>query len=184
VDTDFFQHQKCEKQFDLIFTGNMAYTPNIQAAEYLVKKILPELQKKYPDIRVVLCGATPSPKVCALRGKNVIVTGWVEDIRSYYAQSRIFIAPMQLGTGLQNKLLEAMALQIPCIASPLASKPLEVVSQKEIFVCHDVKEYVNAIDILLTNNELYQFIVQNGYEFVKKNYNWNSTTEILEKLMK
>ena len=183
VDTDFFQHKPCEKQFDLIFTGNMAYTPNIQAAEYLVREILPELQKKYPAVSVVLCGATPSPKVLSLRGKNVTVTGWVEDIRFYYAQSRIFIAPMQLGTGLQNKLLEAMAMQIPCIASSLASKPLEVVSQKEILICNDVKDYANAVDTLLTNAELYQSIAQNGYEFVKKNYNWNSTTGILEKLM-
>ena len=183
VDTGFFQPITCDKQFDLIFTGNMAYPPNIQASEYLVRKILPELLKKYPNIRIALCGTTPSPRVLALQGKNVIVTGWVEDIRQYYAKSRIFIAPMQLGTGLQNKLLEAMAMQIPCITSPLASKPLDVVSQKEIFICDDVQGYVNAVDMLLSDADLYQSIAQNGYEFVRKNYNWDSATEILEGLI-
>ncbi len=183
VDTDFFQPMECEKEFDLIFTGNMSYTPNVQAAEYLVKMILPQLLKKYPDIRIALCGTTPSAKVLMLRGKNVTVTGWVEDIRLYYAQSRIFIAPMQLGTGLQNKLLEAMAMRIPCITSPLASKPLDVVSQKEILICNSILGYVDAIEMLLTNHELYKSIATNGYEFVRKNYNWNSTTEILEKLI-
>jgi len=183
VDTDFFQPQTCQKQFDLLFTGNMSYLPNIQAAEYLVKKILPFLVKKYPDIRIALCGTTPSPRVSALQGKNVIVTGWVEDIRLYYAQSRIFIAPMQLGTGLQNKLLEAMAMQIPCVASSLASNPLNVVSYKEVLVCEDVQDYVKAIDRLLSDTELYKSIAVNGYEFVKKNYNWDSTTQILEKLI-
>ena len=183
VDTDFFQPLTCEKKFDLIFTGNMAYTPNIQASEYLVRKILPELLKKHPDIRIALCGTTPSPRVCALQGKNVIVTGWVENIRQYYAQSRIFIAPMQLGTGLQNKLLEAMAMQIPCITSPLASKPLNVVSQKEILICNDVQDYVDAVDMLLSNATLYQSIAHNGYEFVQKNYNWDAATEILEEVI-
>ena len=183
VDTEFFQPITCEKKFDLIFTGNMAYMPNIQASEYFVKKILPELLKKYPNIRIALCGTTPSPRVSALQNKNVIVTGWVENIRQYYAQSRIFIAPMQLGTGLQNKLLEAMAMQIPCITSSLASKPLNVVSQKEILICDDVQAYVNAIDMLLSHNELYQSIARNGYEFVRKNYNWDSATEILERLI-
>jgi glycosyltransferase involved in cell wall biosynthesis len=183
VDTDFFHPIKCEKQYDLIFTGNMSYTPNVQAANYLVRMILPQLLKKYPDICIVLCGTTPSFKVLALEGKHVMVTGWVEDIRMYYARSRIFIAPMQLGTGLQNKLLEAMAMKIPCITSPLASKPLDVISQREILICNSVLGYVDAIDMLLAQPDLYNSIASNGYEFVKKNYNWHTTTEILENLI-
>jgi sugar transferase (PEP-CTERM/EpsH1 system associated) len=183
VDIDFFHPKNYEKQFDLIFTGNMAYYPNIQAAEYLVNKILPLLVKKYQNISIVLCGTNPSPRVLALQNKNVIVTGWVENIREYYAKSRVFIAPMQLGTGLQNKLLEAMAMQIPCITSPLASEPLNVVSQKEVIVCDDVQDYVDAIDMLFIDSELYNSIANNAYEFVKRNYNWEATTKILEKLI-
>ena len=183
VNTNFYQPADCEKQFDLIFTGNMSYMPNVQAAEYIVRMVLPALLKKHPNIRIVLCGTTPSSRVRALKGKNVVVTGWVEDMRLYYAQSRIFIAPMQLGTGLQNKLLEAMAMQIPCISSPLASRPLDVVSQQEIFICNNVQDYVNAIDMLLDNTELYKSIAKNGYEYVRKYYNWNSTTNILENLI-
>ena len=180
VNTDFFQPMDCEKQFDIIFTGNMSYMPNVQAAEYIVKMILPVLRKKYPDISIALCGTTPSARVRALQCENVTVTGWVDDIRLFYAKSRIFIAPMQLGTGLQNKILEAMAMQLPCITSPLASKPLEVVSQKEILICNNVQDYVNAIEMLLHQPEIYKSIAANGYEFVRKNYDWNSTTEILE----
>jgi sugar transferase (PEP-CTERM/EpsH1 system associated) len=183
VDVDFFQPFASEKQYDLIFTGNMSYAPNVQAAEYLVKMILPQLLKKYPDIRIVLCGTTPALKVSLLQGKNVRVTGWVEDIRQYYAQSRIFIAPMQLGTGLQNKLLEAMAMRLPCITSPLASKPIDVMPHKDILVCNSILGYVDAVDSLLTQSELYHSIAENGYQFVKRNYNWQSATEILDKLI-
>jgi len=183
VNTNFYQPMNCEKQYDLIFTGNMSYMPNVQAAEYIVRMILPALIRKYPSISIVLCGTTPSARVRVLRNKNVTVTGWVEDMRMYYAKSRIFIAPMQLGTGLQNKILEAMAMQIPCIASPLASKPLDVVSQEQIFICNNVQEYVNAIDMLFTQPELYKSIAMKGYEYVTKYYNWQSTTDILGNLI-
>jgi glycosyltransferase involved in cell wall biosynthesis len=183
VDIQFFQPEECEKQFDLIFTGNMSYFPNVQAAEYLVKMILPQLLGNYPDIRIALCGTNPSSRVRLLQGRNVVVTGWVDDIRTYYAQSRIFIAPMQLGTGLQNKLLEAMAMRIPCITSPLASKPLNMVSHKEILVCNSILGYVDAIDALFSQPELYRLIANSGCAFVRRNYNWTVTTGILEKLI-
>ena len=125
VDFEQFQYRGQPKKYDLMFAGNMAYAPNVDAAEFLVKQILPRLLPQFPDLRLVLCGANPSKRVQALRGPHVTVTGWVESMSEYYAQSRIFIAPMRLGTGLQNKLLEAMATQLPCVTSPLAGKPLK-----------------------------------------------------------
>ncbi len=183
VDTQYFEPQKVEKIYDIIFTGNMSYTPNVFACEYLVKEILPELLKYEPNIKIVLCGVNPSPRVCALKSKNVEITGWVNDIRSYYAQSKIFVAPMELGTGLQNKLLEAMAMQLPCITSPLASKPINAVHNSEIIVCNSVLGYVDAIIHLLHQPDFYNLVANNAYQFVKQNYNWTETTKILENLI-
>lgn len=183
VDLDYYQIRQKEKKIDLIFTGNMAYLPNIDAATYICKEIVPSLKKKYPNIKVAICGANPSPKVLALQSGNVTVTGWVDDMRDYYSQARIFIAPMHLGTGLQNKLLEAMAMQIPCITSPLAAMPLHAETNKELLVCNSTLGFVDAIDHLLTDSEYYHEIATNGFAFVKKNYNWTQTTEILNKLI-
>ena len=183
VDFELFNPIESEKRYDLIFTGNMSYLPNIFAAEYIVNEILPQLIKKYPNIRIALCGATPSPRVKQLQSKNVIITDWVENIQEYYAWSRIFIAPMELGTGLQNKLLEAMAMKIPCITSPLASMPLQAVNQKNMIICSSISEYVHAIESLLSQLQLYESIANNGYEFVRENYNWEHTTQILNDLI-
>jgi len=183
VDTDFYRPMQEEKKFDLIFTGNMSYPPNVNAAEYIAKNIFPHLLDKYPGIRIVLCGTSPSNSVLLLQNEHIRITGWVDDMRPFYAQSRIFIAPMQLGTGLQNKLLEAMSMKIPCITSPLAGNPLHLTNEKEAIICNTVTEYVEAIDKLLTNNELHQTLAENGYEFVRQNYNWESTTAILEELI-
>ena len=183
--TDFalFSPIECEKKYDLIFTGNMSYRPNVFAAEYIVNDILPQLLNDFPNIRIALCGANPSSRVKQLQNKNVQVTDWVENIQEYYAQSRIFIAPMELGTGLQNKLLEAMAMKIPCITSVLASMPLKAVNQKDIIICNSISDYVQAIKLLLSQPQQYETIADNGYNFVRENYNWEHTTQILNELI-
>lgn len=180
VDFDQFQYKGEPKKYDLVFAGNMAYAPNVDAAEFIVKQILPQLLPQFPELRLVLCGANPSKKVQALRGPHVTVTGWVDSMAEYYAQSRIFIAPMRLGTGLQNKLLEAMATQLPCVTSQLAGKPLKgVVNQRDIIICKDAEEYVEAVRRLLTDVTCYQQLASNGYRYVKENYSWEAVTEAL-----
>lgn len=175
VDFEQYKYAGQEKIYDLMFAGNMAYAPNVDAAEFMVKEILPQLLPQFPDLKLVLCGANPAKKVQALQGPHVIVTGWVDSIAEYYAQSKVFIAPMRLGTGLQNKLLEAMATQLPCVTSPLAAKPLKNAEyQKDILVCETPEEYVSAISRLLTDSAFYQQFASNGYSYVKENYSWEA----------
>ena len=177
VDFEQYKYDGQEKIYDLIFAGNMSYAPNVDAAEYIVKQILPKLLPQFPNLRLVLCGANPAPRVRALQGPHVTVTGWVESIAEYYAQSRIFIASMRLGTGLQNKLLEAMATQLPCVTSPLAGKPLKgVENQRDVLICDEVEDYVKAITQLLTDSAYYQQIAQQGYQYVKAHYSWEAMT--------
>lgn len=183
VDMSYFSPQNTEKQYDIIFTGNMSYLPNVLACEYIVKEILPQLLQKYADIKIVLCGVNPSPRVLALKNTHVEVTGYVEDIRDYYAKSKLFLAPLEIGSGLQNKLLEAMAMKLPCIASPLASEPLKADANRDILICNSVLGYVDAIDNLLQNKDLYNSIAENAFRFVQQHYNWEHTTAILNNLI-
>ncbi len=180
VDFEQYKYSGQKKIYDLIFAGNMNYAPNVDAAEYLVRQILPKMLLQFPNLQVVLCGANPTKKVQALQGPNVTVTGWVDSISDYYAQSKVFIAPMRLGTGLQNKLLEAMATQLPCVTSPLAGKPLKgAVPQQDLLICEKVEDYVKAIIRLLTDSTYYQQISQQGYQYVKAHYSWEAMTGVL-----
>lgn len=182
VDLAFFNPRENQKKFDLVFTGNMSYVPNVDGVTFLVEKVMPELWKRKPTANLAIVGASPSAKVQKLAQKNVIVTGWVDDIRDYYSTARLFIAPMQIGTGLQNKLLEAMAMKIPSITSTLANNALKATNKENIFISDTVEEYVNAIIELLDNKSLAESIGKNGHEFVKHNYDWKSTTNQLEQL--
>lgn len=180
VDTDFFKPIEIIKEYDLVFIGNMGYPPNINAAEYLVKEILPLVKIEKTDIKITLAGAEPHANVLALKNENVHVTGWVEDIREFYAKSKIFIAPMQIGTGLQNKLLEAMSMKIPSITSPLANSALEAKNGEEILVGDNPQQFADHIIKLLNDKDFANTIAQKGYNFVHRNYDWNSATKKLE----
>jgi glycosyltransferase involved in cell wall biosynthesis len=183
VDFAKYSHEEVEKTHDLIFSGNMNYPPNVDASVYLAKEILPELQKRHPQVRLMLAGADPAKKVRALQSDHVTVTGWVPSMTDCYAQSRIFIAPMRLGTGLQNKLLEAMSMQLPCVTSPLAGKPLAPAAEEgAIATCNTTLQYVDTIDRLLSDNSYYQELAQHGHDFVHEHYDWANATKILNNL--
>ena len=183
VDHDYFKPQKREKQYDLVFTGNMSYPPNVNAVEYLTDEIMPIVWKTLPETKLYIAGATPDPKVKRAASDKVIVSGWLDDIRYAYAQSRVFIAPMRIGTGLQNKLLEAMSTRLPAITSPLANASLGAKPNEEILIGSNAEEMAQHIITLLTDTQKAEQIAQTGYDFTNRVYDWGKATELLENAM-
>lgn len=184
VDHEFFAPQEREKKYDIVFTGNMSYAPNVNAVEYLANEILPIVWKQIPNAKMYVAGATPDPKVKKAACDNIVISGWLDDIRDAYAQSRIFIAPMRIGTGLQNKLLEAMSMGLPAITTPLANGSLGAENGKEILVGSNAKELAQHIITLLTDNDRAQQIAQAGFDFTNRVYDWGKATQIMEEAMK
>ena len=184
VDHDYFKPQEREKKYDLVFTGNMSYPPNVNAVEYLANAILPIVWKTRPETTLYIAGATPDPKVKKAASNRIIVSGWLDDIRDAYAQSRVFIAPMRIGTGLQNKLLEAMSMRLPAITSPLANASLGAKPDEEILVGSNAEEMAQHIITLLTDTHKAEQIAQAGFDFTNRVYDWGKATERLEETMK
>ncbi len=184
VDFDFFSPEAAEKKQDLVFCGNMHYPPNVDAALFLVREVMPIVWKQRPGTTLLLAGASPHPKVRRLAGKNVMVSGWMEDIREAYRTSRIFIAPMRIGTGLQNKLLEAMAMKIPSITTPLAHAALHATPGKEILVGDTAAALAENLLALLQSEEKRKSQASDAYAFVHQNFSWENTTFQLEGVIK
>ncbi len=172
-----------KKKADLVFTGNMAYPPNVDAAEFLVNQIMPLVWKKMPGAKVMIAGATPDKRVTSLKSENVTVTGWLDDIRDSYAGAKVFIAPMQIGTGLQNKLLEAMSMKVPSITTPLANDALQAVDGESILIGKDAPTLATQILNLLNDEVLYRKIAENGFAFVKEHYSWEEATDKLHHII-
>ncbi len=183
VDMDYYKPMAHNKEFDLVFTGNMSYPPNVDCAVYVAKKVMPVLWQSDPNINLLISGTSPVKDVRELAQSNITITGWVDDMRISFARAKVFIAPMQIGTGLQNKLLEAMAMKIPCITSPLANAALKAMPGKEILIGNTPGELALHVIELLQNDTLQEDLVNNGYQFVKKNYSWHANNLLLEKII-
>ena len=182
VDHNFFTPKKnINKPYDLVFTGNMSYPPNVSAVIYIAKEIMPLLIKDLPKIQLLIAGATPTSSVKGLANKNITVSGWLDDIRDAYNDSKIFLAPLQIGTGLQNKLLEAMSMELPCITSQLANNALGAKGESEILIGETPQEYIELIKRLIENEELRNNLTKNAKLFVEQNYNWSSISKSLLK---
>lgn len=179
VDINHFHPLHRHKEYDLLFNGNMNYPPNVEGAVFLVKKVLPLVLEKYPAIKVLISGSNPSGAVKSLASENVTVTGWVDDIRESFARSRILVAPMRSSIGLQNKLLEGMAMRIPCVTTPLSNNALQAQPGKEIMVADTPEEFAAAIIKLISHPELAVSISDDAWKFVRDYYAWQPICERL-----
>ncbi|MCB2410138.1 glycosyltransferase [Hymenobacter lucidus] len=183
IDTDFFQPADAQpKEYDLVFCGNMSYHPNVDAAEFLATEILPLVQQTHPRARLLIAGTTPAARVLALASPSVVISGWLPDIRTAYASARVFVAPMRVGTGLQNKLLEAMAMRLPCVTTPLANNALRGTPGQDLLVGESAQELAAHITRLLAETEPTAALAARGLTFVRQHYNWAAATGRLEAL--
>jgi glycosyltransferase involved in cell wall biosynthesis len=122
VDVEFWRRQAPTLGRDrIVFTGAMHYPPNVDAALVLADSVLPLVRRRIPEARVDIVGRDPAPSLLALAGRpGVRVTGYVPDVRPYLEAASVFAAPLRFGAGIQNKLLEALAMELPVVASTLA----------------------------------------------------------------
>lgn len=182
VGEDFFEDlpRPDEKDFDLIFFGNMGYHPNVQSARYLMEEVAPVMESKGLHVKICFAGARPAPILRSYASPHVVVTGFVDDIRTWVLRSKLAIAPLIAGQGLQNKLLESMAMGLPTLTTPLANSALQAKNGEEIVVCDSPEEFAAAIKDLLENPEKAAAIGAKGREFVEKNYRWKAMNQKLE----
>lgn len=185
VDTSYFDFVATPVHEPVVvFTGNMSYPPNVDTAELLAREVLPKLKRKVPEAHLLLAGADPSPKVKALAQlEGVEVTGWLSDIRTAYRRGMVFAAPLRIGSGLQNKLLEAMAMGIPCVTTTLANNALRASAGVHLLIADSVDAQADAIAHLLGDSAERERLRIAGCQFVKEQYSWKETTRKLMHLM-
>ncbi len=174
IDPSFFENLNLQKKYDLIFVGNLSYAPNIEAVQFIMNDIL----KTNPNWTCLISGANPSKSLiekCSIN-KNVTIHGWVDDIRTSYQKGKIFIAPMMIGTGMQNKLLEAMASGLPCVTTTMTNNAIKAQDKKEILVADKPDEFIQIIDKFLKENDNLNQVGLAGKNYVQNNYSWNQVT--------
>jgi glycosyltransferase involved in cell wall biosynthesis len=156
----------------LLFTGNLSFAPNVAAAVVLVREVLPAVKTRHPGARVALVGANPPAAVSSLAGPDVEVTGFVEDIRPHLARASCFVAPLTQGTGMRNKVLEAMAAGVPVVSTPLGCEGIGAIDGRHALVAAGSKALADQVARLLDAPSFAAVIGAAGQSLVRSRFTW------------
>jgi sugar transferase (PEP-CTERM/EpsH1 system associated) len=167
----------------LIFTGKMDYRPNVDAMHWFAAEILPLIQARRPAIRLEIVGQKPGPRLTGLNGRNgITVIGAVPDARPYIRRATVYVAPLRIGGGTRFKLLEAMALARPVVATTIGAEGFAVQSGRELLLADSAADFAGAVVRLLSDSALAGEIGRRGRDFVQAGYNWEAIIPRLETL--
>jgi sugar transferase (PEP-CTERM/EpsH1 system associated) len=166
----------------LLFTGTMDYLPNIDAAQWFARKVFPILKMVIPELEFYIVGRNPVRKIRKLHDPkaSIFVTGYVDDVRPYIKDARVFVAPMRIARGMQTKILEAMACGVPVITSPAAARGIGARPGKEVLVAETMAEYIQKTLRLLLNHKYRRHVRQNAFAFLRQHFNWERNLRVLD----
>jgi sugar transferase (PEP-CTERM/EpsH1 system associated) len=167
---------------DLVFTGTMDYWPNVDAVEWFAREVLPLLSATWPALRFWIVGANPGPAVRALAGlPGVQVTGRVADTRPYLRHADVAVAPLSIARGIQNKVLEAMAMARPVVASPQAFEGVRAEPGRDLLVAEGAADTARRIAAVLQG--AHPGLGAAARRAVERGHAWESTLAGLEALV-
>jgi sugar transferase (PEP-CTERM/EpsH1 system associated) len=182
VDLDYFKPPGTPRDpATLIFSGKMSYHANVAAALDLATQVMPRVWVHQSEARLVIAGKDPMPELLALTADpRITVTGTVPDLRPYLAQATVAVSPIRYGVGIQNKVLEAMAMATPVVSTPQAITALQARPGQDLLVADIPQAIAEIVVALLSDGALRDRIGQAGRHYVETHHNWNVVAEKLE----
>jgi sugar transferase (PEP-CTERM/EpsH1 system associated) len=167
----------------IIFTGNMTYAPNVDGLLYFYREIFPLVRQRYPQARLYVVGQSPPPAIQRLANdQQVVVTGFVPDLRDYYRRAQVAICPMRFGSGTPFKLTEPMALGVPVVSTTVAASGLDVEHEHNILLGDSREQFAEQIMRLFEDRELHMRIAQNARQLMEQAYDRDTICAQLEKV--
>jgi polysaccharide biosynthesis protein PslH len=187
VDSDFFIPDPARAtpfaadEVPIVFTGAMDYWPNIDAVVWFAQDIFPLLRQKYPKLRFYIVGRSPPPSVQALASSDVVVTGTVPDVRPYLQYAAAVVAPLRVARGIQNKILEAMAMARPVVAAQSCVEAIDAQTGTELLAALEVGDYVREVCGLLDDPARATRMGAAGRQRVVQGYSWAAHLSVMDR---
>ncbi|MSR62984.1 MAG: TIGR03087 family PEP-CTERM/XrtA system glycosyltransferase [Planctomycetes bacterium] len=168
----------------LVFVGVMNYYPNVEGIAWFCREILPEVQRRVPGAKLAIVGSHPTDEVKALaKLPGVEVTGFVDDPRTYLARAAVSVAPLRIARGIQNKVLEAMAMGLALVGTRSATQGVEGEHGRDFLVAESAAEQVEAVCALLADAQRARELGRRARAFVEANYDWEVCLRPLDQLL-
>ena len=176
VDIDYFRPSDAAsaEPGHLIMVSGMNWFPNLDAVLYMIESIWPILTSATPGVRLTIVGARPPRHVTELAAKDsrITVTGFVDDIRPYMDRAQIYLCPMRDGGGTRLKVLDALSMGKPIVATTMALEGIGVVPEQDVLVGDTPEVFVRQIQRLIQDQALRQRLSTNGRTFVEQRFSW------------
>jgi sugar transferase (PEP-CTERM/EpsH1 system associated) len=159
-------------ELPIVFTGAMDYWPNVDAVSWFAREVVPELRRTHPTLRFHIVGRNPARDVQALACDGVVVSGTVPDVRPYLQHAAVVVAPLRLARGIQNKVLEAMAMARPVVASAACVQALGARPGIDLLAAVEPPDFLREIRALLSDASRAQAIGRAGRQRVVEHFSW------------
>ena len=182
IDLNIFQLQDIARDpHTLLFVGNYEYPPNLDAVKLLVERVLPRVRQQIPEAKLQLVGNKPPGWMQDLANDTIEVTGRVPDVKPYLARATVFVCPLRIGAGLKNKVLEALAMGVPVVATPLSVDGIRVIQGQSAWIA-DVDSIADGVIQVMRDSSLQQTLSKNGRVLIETEYSWAQTASQYEAL--
>ena len=184
VDTEYFAPLATPREEDsLVFCAKLDYFPNAQAIQYFCREVLPLIWQQRPRVRLTIVGSNPPQAVRDLSAdERITVTGSVPDIRPYLGKATVALAPLQVAAGMQNKVLEALAMGVPMVATPRACKSLQVKNGTHLLIADEPQAFAEAVKLVLDDPQLARKLSTEGRAYVEAHHSWIANAQTLSEL--
>lgn len=183
---DYLGYKEILKPGTLIFTGSFNYYPNYEAMLWFQEKVLPQIRSQYPTVELTITGDHGNRSLPS--SSNIVMTGFVEDVRPLIARSWISVVPILSGGGTRLKILEAMALHVPVVTTRKGAEGLKVNHETNILIADTASEFADNIIRLLNDAETRQRLADNAYQLILDEYEWSVVMpryiNLVEKIIK
>lgn len=157
----------------ILFTGQMDYQPNVQAVQSFSQQVMPAILARFPEARFAIVGRSPTDKVMQLDGKNgTVVVGAVDDIRSWIKAADVVVAPLRIARGIQNKVLEAMTMGKPVVASQCAAEGIDAINGEHFLIADSVDDEAQLVCELLQDSERAERLGEQAKQLIHAQYSW------------
>lgn len=182
IDSDYFQYKDQDRDINhIVFVGQMNYYVNVDSILHFCDVIFPKIQKQLPDVRFSIVGMDPKQSVRNLSKNPAIeVTGFVPDIRPYLSRAAVFVCPLIAGSGIQNKLLQAMAIGTPIVTTSIATQAMQVKDGVHLLVADEPQQFAEAVVSFLTNINLRKRLSENAKNYIQEYHDWEAIGKKLD----
>ncbi|HHE54857.1 MAG TPA: glycosyltransferase, partial [Caldithrix abyssi] len=172
-----------EQTSDLLFVGNFSHKPNVDAVQYFVNSIFPQIKKELKKVKFYIVGNNPPPEIQQLNREDIVVTGFVPDLKPYLVKARISVSPLRYGAGMKGKIGEALSYGLPVVTTSIGAEGMNLVHGKHALIADTAKDFAQQVVKLYKNQALWEKLSKSGKKLIEENWGPSTIQEKLQAIL-